>query len=122
MRPPSFHPVNLLYPLYHVVGETHRQMLGRVEEHGGAYTILAIGAMEDVGIDATLTATPERLVVGEILEGHGQIAKLSVHLHHGRAIRQREDLGVRSMHARQGERELFYSLGESLAMVVVFVF
>lgn len=114
----SFHPVYPLYSLYHFLGETHWQMLGRVEEHGGAYAILAVGAVENVGIDATLASTPKRLVVGEILECNGQITELSVHLHHGRATRQRENLGMRPTYTRQGEGDVFYFLGKPQAAIV----
>ena len=65
-----------------------RQLLFRIEEHGGADAVAAVGAVEDVAVDASLAASPEALVVGEVVEGHRKVSQLRVHLHHCRAAGQ----------------------------------
>ena len=78
-------------------------MLLWVEEHGGADAVFAVGTMEDIHIDATLTTTPERLVIGQVGKGYGKVAQLGVHLHDSRTGCQRENLGMRP--SLSGERK-----------------
>ena len=51
--------VNLSDSLNHLLRKLDRQMLLWVEEHGGADAVFAVGAMEDIHVDATLATTPE---------------------------------------------------------------
>jgi hypothetical protein len=92
---------------------TCRQLLFRVKEHGGADAVAAVGAVEDVAVDAALTSPPEALVIGEVVEGHGKIPQLCVHLHHRRPAGQREDLGMGPSDACEGEGEVLDALGDS---------
>ncbi len=74
-----------------------------VEEHGGADAVFAVGAMEDIHVDATFATTPERLVIGQVGESNWKITQLGVHLHDSRAGSQRENLGMRP--SLSGERK-----------------
>ena len=51
--------VNLSDSLNHLLRKLDRQMLLRVEEHGGADAVFAVGTMEHIYVDAALAATPE---------------------------------------------------------------
>lgn len=54
-------------------------MLLWVEEHGSTDAVFAIGTMEDIYIDTTLTTAPERFVISKIGEGDRKISQLGVH-------------------------------------------
>ena len=76
--------VNLADSLYHVLRKFDRKMFFWVEEHGSADAVFAIGTMEDIYIDTTLTTAPERFVISKIGEGDRKISQLGIHFHHSR--------------------------------------
>ena len=86
--------VNLSDSFNNLLWKFYRQMLFRVEEHGGADAIFAVCAMKHIYIYTTFAATPERLVVCKVGKCNRQISQLSVHFHHGRARGEREYLSM----------------------------
>ena len=78
----------------------------RVVQHRRADAELAVLGHQDVVVDAAFATFPERLVVGQFVEGDGHVAQLGVHLHYGRAAGQAEYLGPGPAQAGQAERGL----------------
>jgi len=82
-------------------------------EHGGAHTVLALLAHEDLVVDAALTAGPEILVLGELGIGYGLIAKLGVDLHNGQAGGEAKDLGFGVCFPAELEYFFLYLFGKT---------
>ena len=88
-------------------------MLLGVEQHAGADTVFAVGAVQHVDVDAAFAAAPEGLVVGQLGKSDGLVAQLGVHGHDGGTAGQREYLGVWPADAGQGERHVLDALGQA---------
>jgi len=55
----------------------------RIEQHGRADAVTAVGSVEHINVDATLTTAPKGVIVGQFLKGYRPIAQLCIHFHHG---------------------------------------
>ena len=78
-------------------------MLLGVPEHTSAHAELALLQLQYVVIDAPLTSAPESLIIGKLIETHGNITQSGIHLHHGIATGEGEYLGMWPAEACQGE-------------------
>ena len=93
-------------------------MLLGVVEHGCADAVFAVGAFEDVDVDTSLAAAPERLVVGQVVEGHRLIAELRIHCHDGCTAGQTEYFGVWPSGACEREGHLLNVFGYTSSSVI----
>ena len=78
-------------------------MLLWVPKHTGADAELTVLGFEDIVIDASLTAVPEGIVVGKLVEADWHIAQSCIHLHHRIATGQVKYLGMRPAQTSQCE-------------------
>ena len=73
--------VNLADSLYHVLRKFDRKMLLWVEEHGSTDAVFAIGTMEDIYIDATLTTAQNVSQLSSKTEQKTLTKATNVHAH-----------------------------------------
>ena len=90
---------------------------GGIVEHGRADAELAVLGHQDIVVDTAFTSLPERLVVGQFVEGDGHVTQFGVHLHDGRAAGKTEYLGPRPSEACQAEGGLFDTFCQSYTLV-----
>ena len=69
-------------------------------------------------VHTTLAATPEGVIIRQLVEAHRHIAQRRIHLHHCIARRQRENLSLRPSDARQRKRIILYTLRNAQPLIV----
>ena len=104
--------------LEHLGGRRLPFVLLRVIQHPGADTELTLLHLKDGMVDAAATAAPEGLIVGQLPEGDGHVAQLSVHLHHRVAGGEGEYFGVWPAHTRQCEGVVLDAFGNAEPLIV----
>ena len=95
------------------------QMLLRIIQQTRTDAHLVVMAFEDVEMPAAFAAFPELRIVRELGVGDRTETEFIVHLHHGRAGGDGEDLGVREELAGQDESLLLDALGDAHAAELV---
>ena len=88
-------------------------MVFGIIEHGRTHTVLPFLTHEDLIVDATLTACPEGIVLGQLGIGHWLITQFGVDLHHRQTRGQTKDLGFRVGLAAQLEYFFLYLFRQS---------